>query len=455
MSNERREQIETLFEAALDREATARHEWLAVACADDHALLAEVEALLAAHEMAERALGSQPWAGPWPRESDVPDRIGPYRVLGELGRGGMGTVYLAEHADGLFDHPVAIKVTNALSGRPDSDVLVRRFIAERQMVGQLEHPNIVRLLDGGTMDDGRPFCVMEYVAGVPIDAHCDRRRLGVDERLRLLAAAARAVHHAHRNLIVHRDLKPSNILVSDDGEVKLVDFGIAKSLETVAPYSAQARTRTGHHLLTPQYASPEQVSGEPATTATDVYALGLVLYELLCGRRGQDVGRGSYQEIVHAIMSQEPERPSTAVLRATAEGPSAVTADRVAVARGTTPARLQRKLRGDLDRIVAHAIRKDPARRYQSAEQLAEDIDRYLAGKSVVARGNSATYRVRKFAERRRWAAAAAVVLLVILSTFVATLAAENRRLRRELHQSAIEHTHQPQTTATAADRRG
>ena len=441
MDRERRQQIEQLFEAALDREPDARHEHLAVACADDPTLHAEVEALLAAHELAERLFDEDALRRP-SAERAAPERIGPYRITGELGRGGMGTVYLAERADGQFDHRVAIKITNALGGRPDSDGLVRRFLAERRMVARLEHPNIVRLLDGGTTSDGRPDCVMEYVPGTPIDEHCDQRRLDVEARLRLFCAAARAAHHAHRNLIVHRDLKPSNILVTDDGEVKLVDFGIAKSLEEVDGPDGPI-TRTGHHVLTPEYASPEQIKGEAITTATDVYALGLVLYEMLCGRRAQRIGEGSFHAIVQAVLKSEPPRPSAALLRA--EDPAAdddhppATPEQVAAARGTTPGRLHHALRGDLDRIVLRALEKVPERRYPSAEALAADVERYLNGRPVVARGDSAAYRARKFVRRHACSVAASVAFAVLLGGYAVTVTVQAERVRTALDQARIE----------------
>jgi len=417
MDQERRSQIEQLFESALDRDAATRQAWLAGACADDPALRGEVASLLAAHERAERDFDVDAMRRR-ALEGVLLERIGPYRIAGELGRGGMGTVYLAEDADGEPGRPVAIKLTNALSGLPDSDGLVRRFLAEREMVARLEHPNIVRLLGGGTMADGRPYCVMEYVSGGPIDEHCDRQRLGVRARLRLFCAAARAVHHAHENLIVHRDLKPSNILVTPEGEVKLVDFGIAKSLEE-ADLAAMRLTRTGHHVLTPQYASPEQLSGEKVTAATDVYALGLVLYELLCGHRAQHIGGGSIHEIVKAVMSAEPQPPSSAVLRVEElelsmdDRSDAATPERVAELRGTTPERLHRMLRGDLDRIVLCAIAKEPSRRYATAEELAQDVEQYLAGKPVRAGGDSPLHRLRSFFGRHWRGAAAAGALLL------------------------------------------
>ena len=441
MDQERRLQIEQLFESALDCDADGRQEWLAVACADDSALHAEVEALLAAHELAERVFDEDTMHR-LASEPAHPKRIGPYRIAGELGRGGMGTVYLAERADGEFEQRVAIKLTNALSGRPDSRGLVRRFLAERQMVARLEHPNIVRLLDGGTMPDGRPYCIMEYVPGMPIDEHCDHRRLGVEARLRLFCAAARAVHHAHRNLIVHRDLKPSNILVTDGGEVKLVDFGIAKSLEEVDSPDARL-TRTGHHVLTPEYASPEQIRGEAVTTATDVYALGLVLYELLCGRRAQRVGGGSFHAIVHAVLASKPPRPSSAVLRvddlAAEDGRAAAAPERVAAARGTTPGRLHRALRGDLDRIVLCALEKEPERRYPSAEALAADVERYLDGRPVAARSDSGAYRARKFVRRHAWSVATSVAFAVLLAGYAATVTVQAERVRTALEQARVE----------------
>ena len=389
--------IEALFEAALEQPPGEREAWLAAHC-DDPALRARIEQLLAAHERSGGILdeplhppSDQPESPP--PDADVGRRIGPYRTVDLLGHGGMGSVYLAERADGQFDQRVALKL---LRIGFDTEDRTRRFLAERQILATLTHPNIARLLDGGVAGAGQPFFVMEYVDGRPLGQYCDAHRLSIQERLGLFVTVCRAVQYAHSNLIVHRDLKPSNILVTDGGTVKLLDFGIAKLLDPDAlPSHAVPRTRTGFLPMTPAYASPEQVRGEAITTASDVYQLGVVLYELLVGRRPYRVRGRTPSEIEHLICTKEPTRPSTALAKV-GKGPP----EDVGRARKTSPDQLQRVLRGDLDMIALTALRKEPARRYDSAEQLAEDVERYLAGRPVTARAQTWGYRVGEFVRR-------------------------------------------------------
>jgi serine/threonine-protein kinase len=427
-----RARVEALFDEALDR-GDGWRDWLTGVCGDP-AVRAEVALLMRAHERSAGVLEAAP--GGWSRVRD--DRltsVGAYRVVCELGRGGMGTVYLAERDDGHFTHTVAVKV---LRRGLDADDVVRRFLAERQILATLQHPNIARLLDGGVADDGRPYFVMEYVDGEPIDRWCDARRLPVRERLRLVRDVARAVHAAHRALVVHRDLKPSNVMVTSAGEVKLMDFGIAKLLDPDAASEAEPLTRTGLRVMTPEYAAPEQVRGEPVTTAADVYGLGLVLYELLTGHRPQRPRDRSLREIERAVCETEPPRPSAVVLRDARDAgapPPAV----LAVQRGTTPSRLSRALRGDVDRMVACALHKSPNRRYPSAEGLALDIERHLDGRPVAARGDSVAYRLRKFVARHRWAVAAAAAFVVLLAGYAATVTVQASRVRRALDQALLE----------------
>jgi eukaryotic-like serine/threonine-protein kinase len=428
MRPERRKQIEMFFEAALERPPAERERWLREACGSDEELRAAVLRLLTAHRRAEGVL-----EGPAPTVAsllDGPDdptpgrRIGAYRLVREVGRGGMSIVYLAERDDGQFRQAVAVKVIRRGLDSPD---LVRRFCAERQILASLNHPNIARLLDGGTTEDGLPFLVMEHVPGEPLTAFCDRGRLTVEERLKLFVTVARAVQYAHRNLVVHRDLKPSNILVTREGEIRLLDFGIAKLLDPSASPDAAPQTRPGLRLMTPEYASPEQLRGEAVTTATDVYGLGLVLHELLCGRHpfrhraGNDRRRGNGDG--------EPLRPS-----------SAVEADAtVSQARRTRPERLRRKLRGDLDRIVLTALREAPERRYPSAEQMAEDVEHYLQRKPIRARGDSIPYRIGRFALRHRWGVAAAATFVLFLGGYAATLTVKERQITAALEQASLE----------------
>ncbi len=448
MQAEGRRRVEELFEAALERPVGERAAWLREACWDDPELHDRVRRLLAAHERSEGVLehpadGAAALLGLRPRRETLA-RVGPYRLTREIGRGGMGSVFLAERDDEQFRQQAAVKLVH-----PDLDgeEVVRRFRAERQILASLRHPGIARLLDGSVAEDGRPYLVMEYVDGEPIDAFCDRRALPLDERLRLFCTVARAVHHAHRNLVVHRDLKPSNVLVSRDGEVRLLDFGIAKLLDPASLPHTVPVTRTGDRLMTPQYAAPEQVRGGPITTAVDVYGLGLLLYELLCGRRPYELWGRPPAEAERLVCEAEPPRPSAAaVLPSGAPGGTAPT--EAARARGTTPERLRRRLAGDLDRIAMTALRKEPERRYPSAEQLAEDVERYLAGRPVRARGDSPAYRVRRFAGRHRWGVAAAAAFLALLVGYAATATVQVRRVERALEQKRLEAEKAEQVTA-------
>ena len=340
-------------------------------------------------------------------------RIGPYRVLEEIGRGGMGTVYLAERADGAFEQRVALKRIRLGLG---TELLRDRFLRERQILAGLEHPNIARLLDGGVDAGGRPYFALELVEGVPLTAYCDERRLPIPQRVDLFLQACRAVQHAHARLVVHRDLKPSNMLVAGDGTLKLLDFGIAKVLSDEAP-DATALTRAGVQPLTPEYAAPEQWRGEPVTAATDVYVLGVVLHELLTGRRpprpagagGDDGG------------AREPETPSATVTRplvvpgAPGTPPSELSPAAVAARRGTTPDRLRRALAGDLEAIVLQALHAEPGERYLSVEALAEDLRRHRSGQPVRARPATLGYRAAKLLRRHRVGFAAAAAALVSL----------------------------------------
>jgi serine/threonine-protein kinase len=462
MSNTRREEIESLFEAALDLPPQERPRFVQGVCAGDVGLEREVLALLRAHEVAEGVLEADA-AGAAAELFEGRTRlrrVGAYRIVEELGRGGMGVVYSGERDDGQFRRRVAIKVMRSALGGPDSKELSRRFKVERQILATLDHPNIGRLLDGGLTEDGRPYLVMEHVEGVPIDVYCDRKRLRIEDRLRLFCEVAHAVHYAHRNLVVHRDLKPSNIFVTADGVVKLLDFGIAKILDPSSVGETASLTGSGMRLMTPEYASPEQVRGEPITTATDVYGLGVVLYELLTGRRPFELSSKSPVDWQRVILEVEPVRPSSLVgrlqadRRPPAEGeparesgedrPLIVPADEHAwglplldardYAWKTRRARLRRRLRGDLDRIVLMALRKEPARRYASAEGLAEDIERHLQGLPVIAQQDNRRYRIRKFVSRHRaeTAAAALVGLSLITGAGVAFWQASVARHERD-----------------------
>ncbi len=364
-----------------------------------------------------------------------PERIGPYRILREIGRGGMGLVYLATRDDDRFHRRVAIKL---IRKGMDTDDILRRFEHERQLLAAMNHPNIARLMDGGQTEDGRPYFVVEYVEGLPIDKHCDAHRLKISERLDLFRTVCSAVHYAHQNLVVHRDLKPSNILVTSAGEVKLLDFGIAKLLNPDLVAFTQAPTAPELRLMTPEYASPEQVRGDPLTTSSDVYSLGVLLYELLTGHRPYRIKTRVLQEVVRVICEVEPERPSAAVTRVeevpdpttppsvgapSQTGTRTIGPVEVSRTREGRPDRLRRRLSGDIDNIVLKAMRKEPQRRYASALALSEDIQRHLDGMPVVARPDSVAYRARKFVGRNRTGVGAAITVVLGLAVGLAGMA--------------------------------
>ncbi len=360
--------------------------------------------------------------------SAPPDRIGAYRVVSELGRGGMGVVFLAERADGQFEQRVAIKLVD--SGHAGSP-LYRRFLAERRILAGLDHPNIARLLDGGMTDDGRPYLVMEYVDGLPITTWCDHHRLGVRARLRVFLEVCSAVQHAHRRLVVHRDLKPGNILVSGDGRVHLLDFGIAKLMASGPEARTAPATRAGVQPMTPEYASPEQLRGQPITTASDVYSLGVLLYELLCGRSPYRRETGAAAEMVAVVCEEEPPRPSSRLVGADGGDGDRGAAD-LARLRATSVERLGHTLRGDLDAIVMKALRKEPDERYGSVDRFREDIERHLTDLPVAARRGTRRYRVQKLVRRRRVEATAALVTIVALIVGLGAAVRESRRANVE-----------------------
>ncbi len=414
LSRERWRQIDDLFAAALDKPRGERPAFLAAACGADADLRREVEALLETEVEAAEKLGDSALEfaapllpgleselrGPKDAGHQPGELIGPYRLLGTLGHGGMGTVYLAERIDGEYHRRVALKLVRR---GMDTEEILRRFRYERQILASLEHSHIARLYDAGATPDGQPFLVMEYVDGQPIDTHCDARRLTIDERLDLFRQVCEAVHHAHRNLVVHRDLKPSNILVTADGTVKLLDFGIAKVLSTEEP----GLTMTSARLWTPAYASPEQVRGAAITTATDVYSLGVLLYELLTGASPYGNLSAAQGIAIDRILETEPERPSTI---------AAVCSDKAAAARRVSGRHLARKLRGDLDTIVLKALQKSPQRRYATVDRLAADIENYRRGLPVSARPETVYYRLGKWAGRHRLAVVATTLGLLLLA---------------------------------------
>jgi serine/threonine protein kinase/tetratricopeptide (TPR) repeat protein len=373
------------------------------------------------------------------RDAELPPglRIGPYAIERELGQGGMGTVYLATRADQAYEKKVAIKVTRGTLGSPDA---LERFRGERQILAHLEHQNIARLLDGGTTADGLPYLVMEYIEGKPLHAYCDDERLSTAARLRLFLQVCSAVEYAHHNLVVHRDLKPGNILVTADGVPRLLDFGIAKLID---PEAGAEATRATALALTPWYASPEQVKGEPISTATDVYSLGVVLYELLTGHGPYRLGTLTPLEVMKAVVEQEAEPPSSAIdrtVRLTSPDGSRearLTPFSVSRTREGTPERLRHRLRGDLDAILMMALRKEPDRRYPSVAAFAEDLRAYLTGRPVSARPDSAFYRASKFVNRNRWGVLAGLTIVALVLGAAANAFVQSRRVAHERDRAA------------------
>jgi len=420
------DRLRQLFEQTLEQPADGRAAFLAAACGDDTALRAELEALVRAHDAAgeflETPAAAQMGFVPPPGSDNVVGRlVGPYRIVAEVGRGGMGAVYKARREGDEYTQEVAVKL---VPGGQTSARFAARFRQERRILARLEHPHIARLIDGGTTDDGRLYYAMEFVDGRPLDAYCVEANLGLRARLELFRTICAAVSYAHRNLVVHRDLKPGNILVAPDGSPKLLDFGIAKLLSGDEAGEAE-HTATGMQLMTPEYASPEQVRGDPVTTATDVYALGVILYILLTDRRPYEFSARSADEMVRIICHQAPRPPSAMVAAARGAG-------------GETKAdtsRLRRRLSGDLDTIVLKALRKEPERRYKSVDDFAEDIRRYLTGMTVGARPDTLRYRTAKFVTRHRGAVAGAAVAVLGLvaglaaTTYQARIAESNRQL--------------------------
>ena len=390
--SERFRRADAVFDAVLDLPASEQTAYVDRACADDPELHEEVLQLLRAHRRSGSFLDAPAvhLASPLLDEGDpftdaVPDRIGHFRIARAIGQGGMGRVFLGERADGQFEQRVAIKVLH--HGAPG---LVRRFLEERRILALLQHPGIARLIDGGITDGGLPYFALEFVEGEPIDTWCELRQLPLERRIALFVDVCHAVSYAHQHLIIHRDLKPTNILVTSAGQVKLLDFGIAKVLGPEGAGSGE--TLTGFRMMTPEFAAPEQVRGEAISTATDVYSLGVLLYVMLTGERPYDVRGKSLTEIERIVCEYEPPNAST-----------------------RAPRHVRRRLLGDLDLIVRTALQKRPERRYQSPEALAQDLERYVEGHAIHARPDSAAYRVRKFVGRHRTGVAIAAMLLIAL----------------------------------------
>ncbi len=413
MTPEQWHEIKDKLNAAIDMNPKRRSAYLAELSVAHPELREEIESLLACHDgmstdfLEKDILGqeSPPSLG-GADETLLGRHVGPYRIVEQLGSGGMGEVFRAVRSDDQYQKEVAVKLVRA---GYDSGLVLNRFKNERQILATLEHPNISRLLDGGATEEGVPYLVMELIDGKRIDTFCDEHKLGTTERLKLLLEICSAVQYAHQRLIIHRDIKPSNILVTRDGVPKLLDFGIAKILDPTAAGFSLEDTLTAFRVFTPGYASPEQVKGEPITTATDVYSLGVILYELLTGRSPYAERKRTSDEINRAVCEIDPDKPSSVVIRSSAKASDvAGTPAEMAALRDVSPQKLRNRLRGDLDSIVLKAIRKEPQGRYSSAEFFAEDISRHLNNLPVMARKDSLRYRTSKFVRRHKASVAAA-----------------------------------------------
>jgi serine/threonine protein kinase len=452
MEVERWPEVERLYHAALQCDESERAAFLERACAKDHTLRAEVESLLKyaqrpskvletpALEVVAQALAEDLRGQDAIHTSRMIDaRIAQYRIVGKLGSGGMGDVYRAVRADDQYEKQVAIKLVRQ---GLDTESVHARFRQERQILAGFEHENIARLIDGGTTDEGHPYFVMELVEGKPIDEYCDDLKLEIAARLDLFRKVCSAVQYAHQRLVVHRDIKPSNILVTAEGVPKLLDFGIATILSSDAYSSGAAPTLTAQRVMTPRFASPEQLRGGVITTATDVYSLGVVLYKVLTGHSPYRSDDNSPYDLAHAICEGETEKPSTAVGRAgravgrdigdeqSAESKFVVTPEWVSDSRSTSPEKLRRALAGDLDQILLKALRKEPQRRYASAHDFSEDLRLHASGLPVTARRDTFSYRSGKFIRRNTFSVAgAAILMLLILCSLV--LAVREARIAR------------------------
>ena len=396
--------------------AVSRRAFLDRECANDPVMRRTTESLLAAvcddDDNFMDVIG--PAISTAPSTLRNGQRLGPYEIEREIGRGGMGAVFLARRADDRYEGSVAIKLLLGLRSEED----VKRFRNERQILADLQHPNIARLLDAGSREDGAPYVVMEYVEGTRITDYCDRQKLNVDERIDLFTHVCAAVQHAHQNLVVHRDLKPDNILVDASGTPKLLDFGIAKLLESSNPLN----TRSGFRAMTPAYSSPEQVDGKPITIVTDVYGLGLVLYQLLTGQLPYDVLGKPLKDTLVTVLEEAPATPSSVVGADTSE--SALP--------GISQRQLTKKLRGDLDNILLAALQKEPDRRYASVERFADDLRRYRQTLPVAARADSTTYRLRKFIQRHRITFWTTIIILLMVLSFMIVLIYQAQMLARQ-----------------------
>lgn len=445
ITDERWERVQELFSRAVELPASERDAFIVKETGSDAELRKELVELLACDNGSStgpltQALGAALDATTRDRRKALLGRkVGNYKLVSVLGHGGTGTVYLGERADRQYSAQVAIKIVDSATVQGE---LGLRFRAERQILATLNHTNIARLLDAGETEEGQPYLVMEYVHGEPLDRYCDRHQLDLRGRLQLFLEICSAVQYAHQNLVVHRDLKPANILVTSEGAPKLLDFGIAKLLDTGEAAAALALTRMNDRLLTPEYASPEQILGRPVTTASDVYALGVVLYELLTGLRPYTVpGSASQLELERTICISDPQRPSAAVHRAIESGPIEGQSEMLAIAtaRGVTADKLHRRLAGDIDAIVMRALRKEPQHRYGSVEQFVADVRRYLTREPVHARQGTWFYYSQRFIRRHAFGVSAAGAFVVFVTAFAIAMSVQTQRVAAERDRAAQE----------------
>ena len=431
MTPEEWQRVRAVLESALELQPSMRSRFLDDHCSDVW-VRREVDSLMQLHEQAGTDILNSPANVSFPLEDEIQfrlvkgKRIGPYEILGEIAQGGMGAVYRAVRADGQYTQDVALKIVRAELG---AEVTATRFRNERQILASLDHPNIAKILDGGTTADGLPYFVMELIEGLPVTEYCDRYKLSIDARLTLFRTVCSPVQYAHQRLVIHRDIKPTNVLITFDAVPKLLDFGIAKLLDQNLP--AQNPTITaGAWMMTPEYASPEQLRGDVVTTATDVYSLGLVLYELLTGHRAYGSAGSRPHEISNVVCNVEPQKPSLTVHENNAPSDSLAAIpelEEICALRQTTPAKLQKRLSGDLDNIVLMALRKEVSRRYVSVEQFAEDLRRHMERVPVAARNDSPWYRASKFVSRHRTGVAVSTLMVLALLAGVAAISYEAR----------------------------
>ena len=437
--------IDSILDQLLELPESERESFLDETCGDDAGLRATLERLLTASESSDSTIkpGGALLPAFWndlvsermdPRHLSTETRVGVYRIVRPIGRGGMATVYLAERDDGQFEQQVALKI---LDPGDDAPELLGRFEQERQILASLQHPNIARLLDGGVTPTGEPYVAMDYIDGDRIDSYCDTNRLPIKARLELFLKIVSAVQYAHKNLVIHRDIKPANILVDQNGEAKLLDFGIAKLVDSQAMPHASPATHSAVTPMTPDYASPEQILGDPVTTASDVYQLGYLFYLLVAGRSPYRVDRSSYAGAIDAICKQDPLPPSAAVLLDEVGGDQVdpVATDFIGYNRNTTAPRLAKILAGDLDNVALMALRKEPGRRYESAGDLGADIERYLRAQPLAARPNTIRYRLGKFVKRHAIgvATSALAVIAITVGTAFYTVRITSERNRAQI----------------------